>query len=567
MITLFKKWSKNLIFRLIAAVFVLIIIFICFSYFDTLLSQKGKEKEKCITLNEDWTISINQEHYTDVALDHFRFPAVNTGDQIEMSCILPDYSSISVPTMRLYTRHSSIEVLIEQAKIFSYGVKQSHNNQTVGGGNTFITLPEHCQNRKLTIKFCVVEDHAFSCFKPIQIYSWKSAHSLLMIENRVPMFLSCFLCIFGIVTLIISLILYMIYRTTHSFFFISLFSIAIGTWGLCFFQVLTLFSVPLYLISNVEYISLYLMPIPLSIYLLPQVKRLDKRIFTYIYQAMELIMIGSSFTVICLHFLNITHLATVLPMMQALIIGYLCIAILLLILNIRKKEKNTQLYLIGLLIVLLFSGYDLISYCLYRYFSLKIEIFNGLTPLGMIVFISITVVDALQQVTQAKMAEAEQNLLRKRAFTDSMTQIYNRSYCTEYMNDASMDQDYVVGCVDINNLKQANDTFGHVAGDRLILATAQILSETFAQDGIVGRMGGDEFIFIIQYIDDTQLNKLLETLCYKMKIANISNPDLNLSIAYGYVISSAYPNCTLEQLYNKADEKMYIKKKNMKEQA
>lgn len=282
---------------------------------------------------------------------------------------------------------------------------------------------------------------------------------------------------------------------------------------------------------------------------------------------MELIMIGSSFTVICLHFLNITHLATVLPMMQALIIGYLCIAILLLILNIRKKEKNTQLYLIGLLIVLLFSGYDLISYCLYRYFSLKIEIFNGLTPLGMIVFISITVVDALQQVTQAKMAEAEQNLLRKRAFTDSMTQIYNRSYCTEYMNDASMDQDYVVGCVDINNLKQANDTFGHVAGDRLILATAQILSETFAQDGIVGRMGGDEFIFIIQYIDDTQLNKLLETLCYKMKIANISNPDLNLSIAYGYVISSAYPNCTLEQLYNKADEKMYIKKKNMKEQA
>lgn len=560
-----RKISENTTFRLIIFVFFLFHIMICVSKFDSILSEHSKTEIENISLNDSWKININHEDYTNVALDRFSFPTVNTGDYIRITRTLSDYSSIDAPTMRLYTRHCSIQVFVDHSLIYSYGLKRAQDNLSVGGGYSFIPLPSYHPGSELTIKFYITENKAFSCFNEIDIYSGTDAHSLLMIENRIPLFLSCFLCIFGICTLILTLISYLFYRTTHSFFFISLFSIAIGTWSLGFYHGLDLFSVPLYILSTIEYISLYLMPIPLAFYLLPQVKKIDNFILTGAYKLMLLIMMITTTTVITLHFYNIVHLARVLPTMQILTIGYLCFAIILLIISFLKKDETSRLYLIGLLFVLLLSSYDLITYCLYRYFSLELKNVNGLTPLGMLVFIFITVISFLQQITKAKMAEAEQNSLRKSAYTDGMTQIYNRRYCSEYMTDAPMDRDYIVGCVDINNLKFANDTFGHAAGDKLIISTARILSETFNECGIVGRMGGDEFIFIANYKDKTQLNQLLETLIHKQKMLNISDPDLNLSIACGYVISCDYPDCNLEQLYNKADENMYIMKKDMKQ--
>ena len=68
----------------------------------------------------------------------------------------------------------------------------------------------------------------------------------------------------------------------------------------------------------------------------------------------------------------------------------------------------------------------------------------------------------------------------KRAYTDELTQLSNRSYCAEYMSKINTEQelDYAVVCLDLNNLKKVNDTYGHMRGDVLIKNAADIIAKT-----------------------------------------------------------------------------------------
>ena len=70
-------------------------------------------------------------------------------------------------------------------------------------------------------------------------------------------------------------------------------------------------------------------------------------------------------------------------------------------------------------------------------------------------------------------------------------------------------KDYTIISLDINNLKQTNDALGHSAGDLLIRRAAQMLKESFDTRGIIGRMGGDEFIVIIPSSDKNLVEQLI----------------------------------------------------------
>ncbi|HTE74311.1 MAG TPA: sensor domain-containing diguanylate cyclase [Actinomycetes bacterium] len=90
------------------------------------------------------------------------------------------------------------------------------------------------------------------------------------------------------------------------------------------------------------------------------------------------------------------------------------------------------------------------------------------------------------------------------AFTDPLTGLANRRAVDERLDDAltrHLADGTVVSIVlaDINRLKQVNDTFGHEAGDRLIVAVAEAVSRAsgLAQNGLAARIGGDEFCIVV----------------------------------------------------------------------
>lgn len=142
------------------------------------------------------------------------------------------------------------------------------------------------------------------------------------------------------------------------------------------------------------------------------------------------------------------------------------------------------------------------------------------------------------------------------AYNDSLTSCYNRNFFENEIDKIDKINFYTLCFIDVNNLKQINDNFGHIQGDKLIIAVSKILRAYFHKDTFIIRLGGDEFLILSKLNElhlKTILNKIQNKL-YRQKINNIP-----ISISFG--ISSTdnfYVSLKL------AEEKMYQMKKNFK---
>ena len=86
--------------------------------------------------------------------------------------------------------------------------------------------------------------------------------------------------------------------------------------------------------------------------------------------------------------------------------------------------------------------------------------------------------------------------IKKSAFTDKLTGVYNRNYLQESENFINLN-DYILVTLDIDHFKVVNDTYGHYVGDKILSQTAQIITSTVrVKEDIVIRYGGEEFVIL-----------------------------------------------------------------------
>lgn len=153
-------------------------------------------------------------------------------------------------------------------------------------------------------------------------------------------------------------------------------------------------------------------------------------------------------------------------------------------------------------------------------------------------------------------------VLEDAAYTDVLTGLKNRAYCDSRFRSFASDphQTYTIISLDVNGLKHVNDTYGHVAGDELIRDSAEILSVVFDDIGDVIRMGGDEFVVIIDGRRRHHLQKSLKQM-EKIEETTSQNREYNIKISYGIAYSDRKSLMTPDEVYRAADEKMYEMKK------
>jgi diguanylate cyclase (GGDEF)-like protein len=86
--------------------------------------------------------------------------------------------------------------------------------------------------------------------------------------------------------------------------------------------------------------------------------------------------------------------------------------------------------------------------------------------------------------------------IKKSAFTDKLTGVFNRNYLQESENFINLN-DYILATLDIDYFKTVNDTYGHDVGDKILTQTAQIITSSIRiKDDIVIRYGGEEFVIL-----------------------------------------------------------------------
>lgn len=151
-------------------------------------------------------------------------------------------------------------------------------------------------------------------------------------------------------------------------------------------------------------------------------------------------------------------------------------------------------------------------------------------------------------------------LLNKKAVTDDiMTAIKNA-------RESESKKPLYLIIYDIDDFKSVNDTYGHYFGDEVIMSFAAELQRTIGSRGIVGRIGGDEFISLLTDFDDVdEVKDFLKTVRNRLKLKLAERKhDYLFSVSIGI---SQYPKDgnAYEQLFKIADGSLYIAKEKGKD--
>lgn len=147
---------------------------------------------------------------------------------------------------------------------------------------------------------------------------------------------------------------------------------------------------------------------------------------------------------------------------------------------------------------------------------------------------------------------------------DSLTGVYNKKTITEYAKkriSEEKEKRIVIAILDVDHFKSVNDTFGHLYGDKVLARVGGRLKEIVGEDGVIGRIGGDEFMIVFNGLDDDQvLRGMLRAIRTQIKWEFAEDFD-NLSITCS-IGASIFPvnGRDYEDLFKKADCCLYIAK-------
>ena len=144
--------------------------------------------------------------------------------------------------------------------------------------------------------------------------------------------------------------------------------------------------------------------------------------------------------------------------------------------------------------------------------------------------------------------------LRQQAQQDPLTGLYNRAGVK--LINARLEQISrgVLFMLDLDDFKSVNDSYGHAAGDKLLIAVARILEETFRADDIVARVGGDEFIALMSGSDNrATAEQKGEELLERVRGLRIEGLDITASVSVGAASAPTFGR-TYETLSLAADE-------------
>lgn len=211
--------------------------------------------------------------------------------------------------------------------------------------------------------------------------------------------------------------------------------------------------------------------------------------------------------------------------------------------------------------IIVSSYYVLLNFLLF-YTPLRVNIMDNYTPTFMARFPVLFLIDAIVSTYSALRKEYYKIKIQKMSYKDTLTGLYNRRYARDKLVSIEKNhslRDFVVVSIDVNRLKYVNDTYGHEAGDRLLIDVARYLSKRFNKsEDIVCRSGGDEYA-VFTYAKNEEIEGIKQYFEDYKFIYNgnyIEEP----SMSAGIILANENTDCDINELIKRADQEMYIQK-------
>jgi diguanylate cyclase len=152
---------------------------------------------------------------------------------------------------------------------------------------------------------------------------------------------------------------------------------------------------------------------------------------------------------------------------------------------------------------------------------------------------------------------------KTQAMKDGLTGLYNRKAFDAKVKEvlgrtAGAGVPVCMILFDVDDFKSINDTFGHVAGDKVLQKVAQSLQETFRKGDFIARFGGDEFAVLIEAMTEEMGRERIRGFhrnLGKRRFTSYKKGDITVKVSAG--IAPAVARDTVEALLDRADKAMY----------
>lgn len=165
----------------------------------------------------------------------------------------------------------------------------------------------------------------------------------------------------------------------------------------------------------------------------------------------------------------------------------------------------------------------------------------------------------------AKASVNMQRSLRNLIVKDSLTDLYNRRYCNQNLKNLSEQyiktgEPYTLAIADIDFFKKVNDTYGHTAGDEVLVSVAQIMKKSMAGKGFAARWGGEEFLLVYTGCDMETTLTYLEMLVEAIREMCVEYGDKVIKITISIGVATGNGD-SVDKVLCTADNRLYHAKK------
>ncbi len=178
-----------------------------------------------------------------------------------------------------------------------------------------------------------------------------------------------------------------------------------------------------------------------------------------------------------------------------------------------------------------------------------------------------TVALALKLSSELEKLESEKSRYFHLAMRDPLTGAFTRNYLDEFVKRTISilireGGKVAIVLMDVDGLKEINDTFGHMEGDRVLIDFTRIVVKNLRGSDVLVRLGGDEFLLVLPGCGEEEAKRVMERM---EKVLEVINRNRTPPISFSYGISEVNQERSFQEAVEEADLKMYEMKRSHQE--
>lgn len=529
--------KKNNIIYILACAITLIFLIIIFLY-DRKTDSRQQQSAYAVTQWTDYKAAFNMKK------------------TVISGTISVDNSVGNV--LAFYTLHQNIKVYVNSRLIYEYPVVNNNPlSESSGYCWNFINLPYNTND----IEIVITSPYSpyLKSVPTIYIGNDFSLPAHIITKDILPFALCIIMLVLGIVLVSYHLFISRNINTSGKMLKLGVFSIFLSVWSMNECSLTTLLLKNNLVTSYLSFLSLMLLAFPFAIFVRTFYED-ESKIWNWFCRA------------------NLTQI-------------FICMLLAFTgIYDLRETVWTTHVMMLILAVIIMVQSYLLIKNGIHSHtvkihiacimiccVTLMLDLFgfytgswdgNTFGRLGFLTYIIALGLSSARETTSLMKKGQEASAYQTLAYTDQMTGMNNRTcFNVDFAKYSENPTDIAVIDFDLNNLKYVNDTFGHSAGDLYIKSCATIIYEIFNGLGKCYRVGGDEFVALIEKASTIDMTHYMAMLESSVDASNRENKQskMKMQIAYGYAIYAPDTDKNLEDTYNRADKIMYANKKEKKE--